>query len=253
MLINFSSLREKYSIKPNGVLHIGAHIGEERDEYKSCGFKKVIWIEANPELAAALSEKIEPFKHDFESECVLTAAISEVENEAASFFVTNNFQSSSLRKFGSHELFYPDIKVKETITVSTRRIDRIFDETPELAEGLTFANLDIQGMELEALKGFGKYLDQFDWIYTEVNRNEVYRDSSLVWDIDLHLLKRGFLRVETKWTQAEWGDAFYERHKLTVGYRIAKTLQIYIGKTGCGLMNFSIGIKRGLKGWIRGK
>ncbi|MFC1795942.1 FkbM family methyltransferase [Pseudomonadota bacterium] len=253
MLINLSNLCEKYSIRPEGVLHIGAHLGEERSDYESCGFKKVVWIEANPELANSLSDRFASSERAFESEIVLTAAISEVENETASFFVTNNFQSSSLRKFGLHQLFYPDIKVNKTITVSTRRIDGIFDCAPELAEGLTFANLDIQGMELEAIQGFGKYLEQFEWIYTEVNRSEVYRGNSLVWDIDLYLLHRGFVRVETNWTPNDWGDAFYNRCKLSVGYQLRESLRLRMVKNGFGLINALKRVKRGLKRRLRRK
>lgn len=253
MLISLSALCKKYPIKSEGVLHIGAHVGEERKDYESCGFNKVIWIEANPELARSLSASLESFERVFDTETVLNTAISEVENETTRFFVTNNLQSSSLREFGSHELFYPDFEVNKTITVLTRRIDRIFDESPELAEGLSFANLDIQGMELEALRGFGKYIDQFEWIYTEVNRNEVYRGGALVWDIDLYLLRHGFVRVETKWTPSEWGDAFYKRCRLSMPSKSIEVLRLQVVKNGYGLFNELKRFKRGLKLRLRGQ
>ena len=34
MLLNIEYLKNKYNIKTNGIAHIGAHLGQEIDEYK---------------------------------------------------------------------------------------------------------------------------------------------------------------------------------------------------------------------------
>ena len=73
-------------------------------------------------------------------------------------------------------------------------------------------NIDLQGVELEALKGLGQYIHQVKWIYTEVNRKEVYIDCTNVKDLDLYLKNFGFSRVVTKWCLGKgWGDALYVR------------------------------------------
>jgi hypothetical protein len=49
MLIKFKDIVAKYG-KPKGIIHIGAHKMEEREDYLASGIKDIIWIEANPEL-----------------------------------------------------------------------------------------------------------------------------------------------------------------------------------------------------------
>jgi hypothetical protein len=63
--------------------------------------------------------------------------------------------------------------------------------------------------ELQALKGFGKYIDQVKYIYTEINTGEVYKGNDSLEDIDTYLSSFGFERVEINITPFEWGDAFY--------------------------------------------
>jgi hypothetical protein len=75
-------------------------------------------------------------------------------------------------------------------------------------------NLDIQGVELRAIKSCGEYLDNIKYIYTEVNSGEVYERNDLIEGIDEFLTGKGFSRVETSMTQYEWGDAFYIKKDL---------------------------------------
>ena len=44
---------KRYLRKLSGVIHVGAHAGQERDLYAKYGLR-VLWIEANPEIFARL-------------------------------------------------------------------------------------------------------------------------------------------------------------------------------------------------------
>ena len=55
--------------------------------------------------------------------------------------------------------------------------------------------IDIQGYELEALKGMEKQLKYVDQIYLEVNFRQVYRNCSELKEIDKVLKKFNFYRV----------------------------------------------------------
>ena len=61
MSSRFSYFEEKYDITLTGVIHVGAHRGEEVNEYEDLGAKQVIWVEANPdvfeEMRVALTNK----------------------------------------------------------------------------------------------------------------------------------------------------------------------------------------------------
>jgi hypothetical protein len=75
---------------------------------------------------------------------------------------------------------------------------------------LDFLNLDLQGVELRALRGMEGRLHNFKWIYTEVNKEKLYKGCALVEDIDNFLIGWNFKRVETQWCgNTGWGDALY--------------------------------------------
>lgn len=80
-------------------------------------------------------------------------------------------------------------------------------------EKLNFVNLDIQGVELRALKSMEKYLQHVKYIYTEVNTEQVYKGCNLIGEIDEYLKQFGFVRVAQQiYKQYGWGDAFYIKH-----------------------------------------
>jgi hypothetical protein len=73
-----------------------------------------------------------------------------------------------------------------------------------------YIHLDIQGAELEALKGLGSEIAGFKVIYTEVAIKEVYSNQPLLNELDLYLANFSFKRVFTRMVPFEkWGDAVY--------------------------------------------
>jgi FkbM family methyltransferase len=199
MLIPIRELKQYWGVEPTGTLHVGAHLGEERNDYQRYGFEPIIWIEAQPELAQALKLLVKP------PSIVIQAVVWNTDGEKLSFKITNNGQSSSVFDFGSHSDYYPEINVEETITLVSARLDSILPDNLKP----NFLNLDIQGAEYQALEGLGKLLDKFDYVYSEVNRVQLYNDIREVAEIDSYLGDYGFVRVATSWTNAGWGDALY--------------------------------------------
>lgn len=184
------------------ALHVGAHKAEERRFYQRLGFSRVDWIEGQPELAHELKQTLPSERNRVFQACVWgTSGIS------MELSVTSNSQSSSLLELGSHLSNYPNITVSRKISVTTVRLDEILK-----GESYAFVNLDIQGAELEALRGMGDLITSVDIIYCEVNREEVYKDCALVADLDEWLAEQGFARIITKWTSKGWGDAIYARN-----------------------------------------
>jgi len=64
--------------------------------------------------------------------------------------------------------------------------------------------MDVQGFELEVLKGGENCIKNIDYIMTEVNRDEVYKDCAKVEQSDQFLDDYGFIRVETSWEGIIW-------------------------------------------------
>jgi FkbM family methyltransferase len=210
MLIPFSEcvkILKAHNISVKGILHIGAHECEELKDYVSEGVYpgKIDWIEANAVISERMKSRGVTNIHNF--------AVDSEEGEAE-FFVTNNGQSSSLLKFGTHEKSYPWCKVTEVQKVQKKRLDTFFGEHPEInVSERNFWNLDIQGSELNALKSAADNLNFVDAVYSEVNIQYVYQNCGLLQEMDKFLEEKGFKRVKTVMTDAGWGDALWVRTK----------------------------------------
>lgn len=204
MLIDLKSLHRKYQLKVNGVLHLGAHYGEEADDYDRLHFGPVYWIEADdssiPELTKNVGSRT--------GHTIVQAVVAE-EAKIVTFNQANNGQSSSILEFGTHSKEHPDVVFTGQKSMMATTLDEL--EFLGFIEKVNFMNLDIQGAELMALQGGVDYLSDVQYIYTEVNQKELYKGCCLLKDLDHWLGQRGFSRVELEMTQHGWGDAFYVR------------------------------------------
>jgi FkbM family methyltransferase len=203
MLLSVGEIVSNWGVKPNGVLHVGAHHAEEAEDYEKFNWLPVTWVEAHPDLANQLKSKLDPANHK-----ILAAAVWNLDDLHLNLNVASNSMSSSLLEFGSHLDSHPDITFINQVKVLTKRLDSILEPTnmPNLL------NIDIQGAELRALMGLGDLIDRIDFIIVEVNKWEVYKDCPLITDLDDFLFRKGFKRVNTRWILKEgWGDALYIR------------------------------------------
>lgn len=205
MLIDFRELFPRYNIKPKGVLHIGANVGEEAPVYDKLGIKNMIFIEANPAIFLMLKSNIAKYP----DATAYNYCIGDEEGKNVIFHVSNNgSQSSSILELGTHKQVHPEVHYVSDIPMKTRRVDHILN-SEDLAD-YDFLNIDLQGAELLALRGMGDLLYAFKWLYLEVNQAELYKGCPHVNDLDLFLNGFGFKRVETKWCgNTNWGDALY--------------------------------------------
>jgi FkbM family methyltransferase len=204
MLIDFNGIVQRHG-RPNGVIHIGAHLMEERPNYISHGLRNTIWAEANPGIFENTKNMVDKNM----GESIHNFAISDVDDFEYEFNITNNGQSSSILELDKHKTYHPNVYVTEVIKVKSKRMDTLINENSIDINDYDFINLDIQGAELLALKGFGKLLENIKYIYTEVNTNSVYKNCALIEEIDSYLKGFGFERKETKMTEFEWGDSLY--------------------------------------------
>lgn len=205
MLIKINELIKQFGINITGILHVGAHECEELNDYNSAGVdnQNIYWIEA-------MQDKVDLNKSKHSDINIYQAVIDEVDDKEIDFKITNNGESSSLLDFGSHEKHHPHVKVVQTRVLKTNRMDTIIDKHNIPIDKLNFINLDIQGVELRALKSMEKYLHHITYIYTEVNIEEVYKECNMMHEIDSYLLQFGFKRVSQRiYTEYGWGDAFY--------------------------------------------
>jgi len=212
MLIPLQTLIDKYNIRFNGILHVGAHECEEIHEYEKHLIRdKILWIEA-------MTDKVQLCKMKYPDIHIENAVVSDIE-ETVTFKISNNGMSSSMLELGLHRSYHPDVFYTHNFKCNTTLLKNILKQYPDIQ--FNFLNLDIQGAELKAIKGMGEYLNNVDYIYTEVNSDYVYKGCALISELDSYLSQFNFIRVETQMTDWKWGDAFYIRsknHTTTFGY-----------------------------------
>lgn len=215
MLIPLQDLIKKYNFHPKGVVHIGANEGQEAEAYfKTDSINKVMWFEALPLVFEKLKDHIKKTPRIEHS--AFKVLLSDEDDVEVDFNIANNDgQSSSMLEFGTHTKMHPTVKFTDKVKLKTKRFDTFMDSQKGAWEeelwhpDYDFLNVDVQGAELKVLEGMGDYLNQFKWLYLEVNRSELYLGCPMVEELDEYVKPYGFTRVETKWTGAGWGDGFY--------------------------------------------
>ena len=223
MLISCKEINSIWGIKPNGILHIGAHEAEESKEYSRLSWGPVIWIEAQSNLARKLKSSL-----NSKDNKVIHAAVWDVDGIEIELKITNNSQSTSLLELGTHSYDYPEVVVTGTEKIITSRVDSLLDDSAKF----DLINLDIQGAELHALNGMGDLLDRVNYVYTEVNKKKVYVDCAQIEEIEEFLGQKGFAKVCVRWIPNKgWGDAlFIRRGKLNTNPITWSKIKIYTAR-----------------------
>ena len=124
--------------------------------------------------------------------------------------VNDKYGCSSVLEPSSNYSHIPFLKNK---IVSMRRLDDI-----NLEGSFNFLNIDVQGYELEVLRGSSNTLKSVDYIMCEINRVTPskkldYKNASLIEDVSEFLSEYGFKLVEENWAGVSWGDGFFIKQK----------------------------------------
>lgn len=205
MLLNLDELIATYDMKIKGVLHVGAHLAEEAPIYAAAGVENVWWVEANPDVVG----KVRAAANDPSK--VIQALVLDTARDNVRFNVTNyDGMSSSVYEWGTHTTFSPDTVIDHVIYLSSTTLTRLADVYG--IEGVNLLNIDVEGANLDVLRGADMILPDIDYIYIEVQTENVYDGAPLLGTVDNHLAMFGFQRMETGIVEGQgWGDALYIR------------------------------------------
>lgn len=185
----------------SGVIHIGAHYGEEVSNYVNLGIDDIVLFEPLKENFEVLKNNVSELNANITGYCV---ALGNKNQNVNMFLSSNNLESSSVLKPKIHLNLHPEVVFSGEESVEMKRLDDFS------FENYNFINLDVQGYEMEVLKGAEKTLENIDYLYCEVNRNEVYEGNAYIEEIDNYLSNYNMRRVETFWWyDGPWGDALY--------------------------------------------
>ena len=204
MIISLDRIIRDYSLNIKGVLHIGAHYGQEYNDYINHGINNLIFFEPLKNNYNILLNNITLSDNVKAYNIALGNFTGDVEMNVETF---NQGMSSSILTPDIHLRQYPNITFDSKETVNIDKLDNIsFDRN-----AFNMINMDVQGYELEVLKGGIETLNTIDIVYTEVNRDSVYKNCCRIEELDKFLGEFGFKRVLTDWAGDTWGDALYKK------------------------------------------
>jgi len=203
MIVGFQDYKNNYNLDVRGIVHVGAHTGQEYEEYlKNFGKIPIFWFEPIPHIFDILRKNLKDKPNTY----LYNLALGKEEMDGEIFIDNgNNGQSSSILKPKKHLDQFPHITFSQDdkIPIKIQKLDNIDTKNANMLV------LDTQGYEMNVLRGAKSKLFNIDYIFTEFNTIEMYEGCPTLEDFDLFLSKFGFHRVETWYTSDNWGDTFY--------------------------------------------
>lgn len=226
MMLDFNQLLEKYNIKINGVLHVGAHEGGETLTYVRAGIKDVILVEANPFRFSNLTESLNTGRYvtwcspltyekfnSSDAEIVkgykaYNYAVSDKEDGTITFNLSNYDGGTDsifkINEWGRDSSWVPYQHIAE-IEVPTITLDRLVENK----DTYNFLNMDVEGAELIVLSGATEVLKHLDCIMLETQDKIRFDGSCTKQQLIEFLDGHGFELKEYHDTGKEWGDCFF--------------------------------------------
>lgn len=205
------------NIKVDGVIHVGAHRGEEIYDYEKLGAKQIIWIEPNPDVFRELEIALSRAETSVESYGFCVAASDSDCEEIdfhicygpdAGFMKGNKGCSSLLKPKGRFEEWH-----KKTIKVETVKLDTLISTNEFKYSDFQLLDMDTQGAELLVLKGATKVLESVKYVTTEATwDNPDYINNVMFDELKGYLESFGFEHMETFEHTSDWGDALFVKN-----------------------------------------
>lgn len=137
----------------------------------------------------------EPLKHEFELQkhifkknkiTFFNVAVGE-KKQSKQFYITNRRDSSSLLKpFDKRKIY----KIKKIISVEVNRLDALLKDC--ILQKKILLKIDVQGNELNVLKGLGKLINYVDYIILENSFKSIYKNQPKKKRVENFLLNNKF-------------------------------------------------------------
>lgn len=215
-------------VRPRGVIHVGASVGEELAAYLLLGFSRTLMIEANPAAIPALEQNVAAVNRiagRFDERmglasaparasavhCAAGAEDGEIELHVMAVPTLSSVLPPQTGAIARDEVEW--FAVVERPRVPLRRLDRVAEELQHgwRAADFNVLRLNIQGAELMALRGAERWLAHIELVFAEVNLAERYGGCPSLEQLDEFLLGHGFVRRWGYRWDPTGGDAVYVR------------------------------------------
>lgn len=180
------------------IIHVGAHLGQELDFYESLNPKKVLWIEADPDLFLRLKNNLNNSINNIHI-THLALVSSELNKELILKRYSNDGASNSVyHQTENFNFIWPSIyEIQEEITIKSQTLKSIIEyyniNINDFSNSLLV--LDVQGHELDVLLGAEELIECFNYICTEISLIPIYKGGCSGEDVIEFLNKHNFITI----------------------------------------------------------
>ena len=191
MLLDFNSLVNKYNLNIKGVIHIGAHYGQEYDLYKYHNIKNLVFFEPLRDNFSVLEKKLVN-----ENVLLINKALgSKNQKIEMNVETANSGQSSSILEPNLHIKQYPHIIFHKKEVVDMITLDSYFENNNDLIEKYNFIN-NLRSIDDYELKSTLNYLHDINNIYIIFNEEEKKEIKSIIKKINDDVKNNNTKRVK---------------------------------------------------------
>lgn len=169
-------LREFFMRQSRGILHVGAHEGQEANRYSDLS-KLVIWVEAIPSYFQKLQNNIAKYPNQFAYNFLLA---SDCADSRAFFTTSNDCESSSIYPLAENQ-YWDGLKNSGILQLPARRLDCVFSSS--MLKEVDYWIVDVQGAEIDVLVGAGSLLSLCKYLQVEISQEEFYKGGAQFGDL----------------------------------------------------------------------
>jgi FkbM family methyltransferase len=186
-----------------GIIQIGANSGQEVGLFKKFT-NNIILIEPIFQLANYLNQT--------HPDClVIPCGLGSTNSMMDLYLASNGGESSSVLKPLNHPVYYPDIIFDQSIEIPVRTFESLVDEFNINMNSFNILVSDAQGYDLEAIKGFGSYITNFELIIAEYINSNLYENEASLKDMINYFTPLNFELIDTFDENLGAGNAVFKK------------------------------------------
>ena len=213
------------------LMHLGAGVCSELNDYLAAKPNKIVLVEADSELAKSLKKKASKEQ----SVTVIESLVSTGDDEKA-FYRYSLPSTSSTRK--GNELFslYPSLKLVSKVHLPAQDVKQLISNEFDLTSKNALA-IDLPGQEFEVLSSLfeSELLNNLDKLIVYINSEVLYEGEASLRDTYKLLVEHGFEELFSSIDVLDRKRYVMQRHRLykqVLGAQaLAKNVQQELGKT----------------------